>query len=84
MTDTTISVRIDNDLREKMRAHNFINWSALIRNLLLNELKKYENVKKEKTKKALQEIKKIRASKIFDVGKGGVEIIREWRDKRKF
>lgn len=84
MVDTTISIRIDKGLKEKMEMHDYINWSALIRRLLTEEIKKYQEKKKNNIKNALEEIKKIRQSRIFDGGKSSVEVIREWRDKRKF
>ena len=34
-------------------------------------------------KRASEETDKIRKSRLFDGGKTGTEIIREWRDKRK-
>ncbi len=37
-----------------------------------------------RAKKAANDIVKIRKSGIFDGGKTGTEIIREWRDKRRF
>ena len=84
MTDTTISLRINNEIKGKMDMLEHINWSSLIRRLIIEELKKQEITRREKTKKAIQEIRKIRESGIFDKGKTGVEIIREWRNKRKF
>jgi len=91
MTDTTISLRIDSNLHAEMRQLEHINWSALLRKSLKELVKqqKAENIHKkefneEKIKKAVKDIDRIRKSGIFNGGKTGVEIIREWRDKQRF
>ena len=91
MTDTTISVRIDRNLRERMRAMEEINWSAILRKALINQLNEKEvnginenNFDFQKAKKASDDMERIRKSGVFNKGKTGVEIIREWRNKRKF
>ncbi|MBS3081213.1 hypothetical protein J4221_07115 [Candidatus Pacearchaeota archaeon] len=38
---------------------------------------------RDKAKRAVELIPKIRKSKVFDKGKSSIELIREWRDKRK-
>ncbi len=87
MTDTTISVRIDKGTHERMKNHDHINWSAIIRRTLQQQLEQLQKEKKfdrEKAQKASQDIDKIRESGVFNGRKSGTEIIREWRDKRKF
>jgi len=88
MTDTTISLRIDQETYKKMKQIEHINWSAIIRKALKEQLEKqFQNEStfdKERAKKAAKEMDKIRNSGIFNKEKSGTEIIREWRDKRKF
>ncbi|MEK6928523.1 MAG: type II toxin-antitoxin system CcdA family antitoxin [Nanoarchaeota archaeon] len=86
MTDTTISVRIDKQLHEKMKLLEHINWSALIRKALQEQVKqqqKEDMQKKEKMRRASGNIDKIRSSGVFNGGKTSVQIIREWRNKRR-
>ena len=47
MTDTTISLRIDQNLRDKMRRMDHINWSAILRKALIHELSKIDEVNKD-------------------------------------
>mgnify|MGYP001573655261 CR=1 FL=1 len=84
MTDTTISIRIDKNMHEKMKRIEYINWSAILRKALMQELSKIDEVNKEKVKIASETMNRIRKEGIFNKGKTGVEIIREWRNKRRF
>ena len=83
MNETTVSVRINKELREKMRVHDEINWSAVLRRAITENLKNKETIDFGKMKNASEEIDKIRKSGIFGKGKEGTLIIREWRNKRK-
>ncbi|PIN89381.1 hypothetical protein COU60_04480 [Candidatus Pacearchaeota archaeon CG10_big_fil_rev_8_21_14_0_10_34_76] len=83
MTDEVISLRVGKELREKMRAHNQINWSAVARKALAEEAEKLHKIDRKKALEALADADRIRKSGVFDGGKTGTEIIREWRDKRK-
>ena len=83
MTDTIISVRIDKNIKEKMNMQEHINWSAILRRAILQHLENENKIDLERAKKASKEIDKIRNSGIFNGGKTGTEIIREWRNKRK-
>ena len=83
MNNTTISLRIDNNLRNKMRMHEEINWSVILRRAIIENLENKMKVDLEKRKRACEEIDKIRKSGIFKGGKDSTLIIREWRDKRK-
>jgi len=83
MESTTISVKIDNEIYSNMKMHDYINWSALIRKSLVQQLEQMNRINTEKAKKAAIDIDRIRKSGVFKGGKSGVEIIREWRNKRK-
>jgi len=84
MADTTISLRIDRSTYEKMRRIDHINWSAVIRKMLVERIKEEEErFDYEKAKQASEIIGKIQKSGVFNKGKSSVEIIREWRNKRK-
>lgn len=87
MTDTTISVRIDERLYAKMKQLETINWSAVMRKAVQQQVEqqqKGEEFDKERALRAIGSMEKIRKSRIFDEGKSSVEIIREWRNKRRF
>ena len=87
MTDSIISLRIDKETLNQMRMNDEINWSAFLRNCLNKKLEKMKETENsfdiEKARKAAESMDKIRESGIFNKGKTGVEIIREWREKRK-
>ena len=83
MSDTTISVRIDEELYNRMQVHEEINWSGMIRSLLSRKIDDLESIDFERAKVAVKNIDKIRSSGIFTGGKDSTELIREWRDKRK-
>ena len=80
-----ISVKIDEELWTAMKTHEEVNWSGVIRNTIKNKLEELEEKKfdKNKARKAIEKIKKIRQQGSFKLDKTGTEIIREWRDKRK-
>jgi predicted transcriptional regulator len=87
MADTTISVRIDEQLYAKMKQLETINWSAVMRRAVQQQVEqqqKREAFDTEKALRAVESMEKIRKSRIFDGGKSSVEIIREWRNKRRF
>ena len=83
MSETTVSVRIGEDIRNQMRMHDEVNWSAVIRNSVVEKLDDLESIDSERAEKATQLLNELRKSKVFDKGKSGAEIIREWRDKRR-
>ncbi len=83
MEDTTISLRIKRDLRDKMKMHDEINWSAVLRRAIMENLENREKINLEKRRKASEDIDKLRKSRVFDGGRNSTEIIREWRDKRR-
>lgn len=83
MTDEIISLRIGKDVREEMRRHTHINWSAVLRKLLIEEIKKIHSMRKKKLIEASKRIDQIRESEVFNSERTGAEIIREWRDKKR-
>jgi len=83
MEDKIISLRVSKDIKDKMEVHEEINWSAVLRRAIIENLENKENIDLEKRKKASEEIDKIRKSGVFDGGKNSTLIIREWRNKRK-
>jgi signal recognition particle GTPase len=88
MTDTTISLRIDKRIHEQMKQIEHINWSAILRRALQEQLEKQlqreSTFDEKRARKAARDMDRIRKSGVFGGGKTGTEIIREWRDKRKF
>lgn len=83
MTDTTISLRIGRDLKDKMNIHEEINWSAVLRRAIIENLENKEKIDLEKRKIAANLMDEIRKTRVFDKGKNSTLIIREWRNKRK-
>ncbi len=83
MDGTIISVRINKELREKMKAQEEINWSAVLRRAIIDNLDKKEKINLEKRRKAAKMMDEIRRSGVFDGGKNSTLIIREWRNKRR-
>lgn len=83
MTETVVSVRVDNTVHEQMKLHDDINWSGVIRQSLLEKLEHLEQIDKERARQAAQHMDKLRRAKVFDKGKSSEELIREWREKRK-
>ena len=83
MADEIVSLRVGKELKEKMKMYSHINWSAILRKVLLEEINKLHRIDRVRAIRALKSADNIRHSGIFNSGKKGVEIIREWRDKRK-
>lgn len=82
MDNTIISVRINKELKEKMNLYEDVNWSAVLRRAIMENLQNKEKTNLEKRRKAARMMDEIRKSRIFDGGKDSTQIIREWRDKR--
>ncbi|MBS3168646.1 hypothetical protein J4216_05965 [Candidatus Woesearchaeota archaeon] len=79
----SISVKIEEELWKKMKTHEEINWSGVIRNSIKNKLESLEGkFDKGIAKEAFLDSEEILKEKIFK-GRSGTEIIREWRDKRR-
>ena len=83
MADEIISLRVGHDLKRRMRRHPHINWSAVLRIALSSELDKMHKIDRKIALEAMKDMDNIRKSGVFDGGKTGTEIIREWRDKRR-
>ena len=83
MTDEIISIRIDKTIRQKMKMHEHINWSALIRKSLVAEIQKMHLVEKNRAERAARDMDALRKIISNQNKQSGVEIIREWRKKRK-
>ena len=83
MDDAIISVRVNKELRDKMKDQEEINWSAVLRRAIIENLEnKEEKMNLEKRRKAAKMMDEIRKSGAFNGGKDSTLIIREWRDKR--
>lgn len=80
--DDTISLRVDKDLKRRMKMHDEINWSAVLRKAIIENLQKRERVDFEKRRKAIAMMDKLRKTGAFDGKRNSTEIIREWRNKR--
>lgn len=88
MADSIISLRINKEILKKMRKYDEINWSAILRNCLIGKIENMEKTEdkfdSERAKKASEIMDKIRnSSKAKAGGKTSVELIREWRNRRK-
>ena len=83
MSDTTISVRIDEHIYNEMKMHDVINWSGIVRNSIVEKLEKIETIDTARAKKAAAVMDTLRKSKSFDREESSVKIIREWREKRR-
>lgn len=83
MSQVTISLRVDKTVHDQMKLHDELNWSAVVRKSIIENLEKLEHFDTERAKKSLHAADKIRTSGVFTHGKSSVEMIREWREKRK-
>lgn len=73
----TISVRVDEQLKQRMEAHPSINWSEVIREAIGNWL---ERDAQRNLAKAVLITERIR--KEAPEGFNSTELIREWRQRR--
>ncbi|GEM_PF-2104031 len=83
MPDTTISLRIEKALHAQMKRHEELNWSAILRKAIVEELDKTHIVNIPKARAAFKSIVELSKKMNIHKGKSTTEIIREWRDKRK-
>ncbi|HLD05493.1 MAG TPA: hypothetical protein VJG90_07270 [Candidatus Nanoarchaeia archaeon] len=83
MSDVTISVRVDKQIHEQMKRYEEINWSAMLRQSIDRTLQDLEKIDKRKALSALKIAEYLRKEKAFSKGKSSVELIREWREKRR-
>lgn len=83
MSEVTISLRVDKSIHQEMKYHNQINWSALLRNSIVQTLEDLNKIDAARAEAASKTIDALRSAKLFTKGKKSVEVIREWREKRK-
>jgi len=86
MEEKIVSTRVDQHLHQKMKMHDEINWSAVIRNALITKLKEEEQedwINKERLIEAAKKMDGLVRKNVSGGGKSSTQIIREWRDKRK-
>jgi hypothetical protein len=74
---TTISVRIDDELKKKMEAHPDINWSGVIR-AAINE--RADQIKNRNLVLAITVTERLRRRS--KPGWDSTKVIREWRHRR--
>jgi len=72
---SVISVRIDDELKKKMKRYKYINWSEIIRSKILRTVDRLEG---RKVAEALLINEKVRKKSDRDT----TEIIRNWRGHR--
>ena len=68
-----MAVRVDEELRERMRRHPDVNWSEVVRETIENKVRELEMKEAAKTMDELTE----KTSGTWS----GVEEIRRWRDR---
>lgn len=83
MADVTVTLRVDKNIHNQMKLHDEVNWSAVLRKSIIKKLEGLERIDVARAKQAVKSMDAIRKAKIFDKGKSSVEVIREWRRKRK-
>ena len=83
MTEVTISLRVDKGVHQEMKHHDHINWSAVLRNSIVQTLLDLDKLDNARADTASKTIDALRSAKLFTRGKKSVEVIREWREKRK-
>ena len=83
MEEVTISLRVDKEIHKKMKLHDEINWSALLRKSIIKTIENFDFIDKERAEKAALSMDKLRKVNAFSSGKESVQVIREWRNRRK-
>ncbi len=83
MSDATVSVRVDEELHAEMKIHDEVNWSAVLRKAIVEQVSRLEQINTTQAQDAFAAIAEMRKIRIFDKGKNSTEIIREWREKRR-
>ena len=78
----TVSIRIPDDLKERMDEHEDVNWSAVLREHLRQEVDEHES---EKLAHAVATSERLSAEidekEVADTNTA--ETIREWRERRR-
>jgi len=83
MTESTISLRVDKHIHQEMKKHDEINWSAVLRKSILQTLTNMDRIDSMRATAAVKMMNSLQKTKMFIKGKTSVEVIREWREKRK-
>ncbi len=74
---STISVRIDNELKKKMESYKHINWSEVIRQSIVKAIENEQEVNRAKAILLNEKVRK-KSSKNSD----STKIIRQFREQR--
>ena len=83
MSDVVVSVRVDESVHDQMKAHDEINWSAVVRKSITEKLANTHVIDTARARRAVLIMDELRSKNILSSGKNSVELIREWRQKRK-
>jgi len=83
MAEATISLRVDKGIHQQMKMHDEINWSAVLRKSVVHALANLDTVDTAKALAAVRMMNSLQKAKAFAKGKKSVEVIREWRERRK-
>ena len=51
MEEVTISLRVDKEVHKKMKLHDEINWSALLRKSIIKTIEDFDFIDKERAEK---------------------------------
>ncbi|OYT31479.1 MAG: hypothetical protein B6U94_03000 [Thermofilum sp. ex4484_79] len=78
-----ISVRVDEELRRKMKKLGYINWSEFIRRAIREKIEEEERIRKIDRKRLLRAMATTDALRRKVEGWSSVEEIRRWRDTRR-
>ena len=84
----TLTVRIPDDLRRRMKRIKGVNWSEVVRDAIMERVMLEERIGKKnwrKVRMAVKKIDQIRESMERRYGRSGydsVELIRQWREAR--
>ncbi|MCD6488234.1 MAG: hypothetical protein J7K21_03310 [Desulfurococcales archaeon] len=73
----TFTIRIDPEIKKRMKKYSYINWSEVVRRAILEKLNKEE---RKNIAEALLINEKLRRKP--PRGWSSVEVIRFWRDRR--
>ncbi len=76
---STISVRIDNDLKKKMESYKHINWSEMIRQSIVKAIQNEQDINRAK---AVLLNEKVRKKSSNTKNSDSTKIIRQFREQR--
>ena len=78
-----VSLRVDKDMHREMKLHDEVNWSAVLRKSIAEQIDKTERIDYERAQRAIKDTLEMRKLRLFDQGKNSTELIQEWRSKRR-